>query len=131
MTAQHSLGSLATKLAFASTLASCGGSNVPDALKSINIDKMECPIASDGATIPPGTNSQVKAYAVLVGIDASDVAWSWDSDGNVVTFGTQRQKDNTSTRDITAPGSPAKYKINVHAEASGKHADATCELEVK
>ena len=37
----------------------------------------------------------------------------------------------TSTIDITAPGSPAKYKINVHAEADGKRGDATCELEVK
>jgi hypothetical protein len=112
-------------------LASCGGSGVPDAVKSINIDKMECPIASDGATLAPGTNSSVKAYATLVGIDSSDVVWSWDSDGSVVTFGTQRQKDNTSTIDVTAPAWPAKYKINVHATASGKRGDGTCELEVK
>ena len=131
MMTRHILISLLAAPALASSLASCGGSHVPDAIKSINIEKMECPIASDGATIPPGTHSQIKAYATLIGISGSDVAWSWDSDGNVVTFGTQSQKDNTSTIDITAPGSPAKYKINVHADASGKHADGTCELEVK
>ena len=118
-------------LALTLPLASCGGSGVPDAVKSINIDKMECPIASDGATLAPGTNSSVKAYATLIGIDSSDVVWTWDSDGGVVTFGTQRQKDNTSTIDVTAPAWPAKYKINVHATASGKRGDGTCELEVK
>ncbi|MDB5800439.1 MAG: hypothetical protein JWL63_1378 [Rhodocyclales bacterium] len=113
-------------------LASCGGSDlpVPGALKSINISKMECPIASDGATIPPGTNSKVKAYAIVVGIDLSDIVWAWDADGGVITFGSQSQRDNTSTIDITAPASRAKFKINVHATADGKRADSTCELEV-
>lgn len=121
----------ATSATLALFLAACGGSGVPDELESINIDKMECPIASDGATIPPSTNSKVKAYATLVGIKDSDVVWSWDADGGAVTFGSQSQKDNTSTIDITAPGSPAKYKINVHATAKGKRGDSTCELEVK
>lgn len=112
-------------------LVSCGGSGVPDALESINIDKMECPIASDGASIPPGTNSKVKAYAILVGIKDSDVVWTWDADNPAVLFGSQSQKDNTSTIDITAPNSTAKYKVNVHATAKGKRGDATCELEVK
>jgi hypothetical protein len=112
-------------------LASCGGSGIPDILKSINIDRMECPIASDGATIPPGTNSQVKAYATIIGIKYSDVVWSWDADNPAVLLGAQSQTDNTSTRDVTAPNFSAKYKINVHAEAEGKRGDATCELEVK
>ena len=114
-------------------LGSCGGgSGLEDFfVKSINIDRMECPIASDGATIPPGTNSKVKAWATISGIKDADVIWTWDSDGNAVTFGSQTQRDNTSTIDITAPGSPAKYKINVHAQAEGKRGDATCELEVK
>jgi hypothetical protein len=113
-------------------LASCGGSDapVPGALKSINIDKMECPIASDGATIPPGTNSSVKAYATIIGINESDVVWTWDADNPAVVFGSQSQKDNTSTINITAPNSRAKYKINVHATAEGKRGDATCDLEV-
>jgi hypothetical protein len=115
-------------------LASCGGGDddgVPGALESISILKMECPIASDGSSIPPGTNSQVKAFATIIGINQGDVVWTWDADNTALKFGTQRQNDNTSTIDITAPNSTAKYKINVHATAKGKRGDATCELEVK
>ncbi|MEC5388290.1 hypothetical protein VVD49_21335 [Uliginosibacterium sp. H3] len=128
----HVLPSLIAPLALAATLASCGGSDgVPDALESISITKMECPISSAGASIPPGTNSQVKAYASIIGINNADVIWTWDADNTDVKFGTQRQNDNTSTIDITAPNFTAKYKINVHATAKGKRGDATCELEVK
>jgi hypothetical protein len=130
----HTLPSLLATSALALLLSSCGGGDgdgVPGALESISITKMECPIASDGASIPPGTNSQVKAYAAIVGINNADVIWTWDADNTALKFGTQRQNDNTSTIDITAPNSTAKYKINVHATAKGKRGDATCELEVK
>jgi len=114
-------------------LTSCGGGNPLEDLfvKSINISRMDCPTSEYGATVPPGTDTKVKAWATITGIKNADVIWTWDSDGNVITFGTQTQNDNTSTIDVKAPNFPAKYKINVHAKAEGKQADATCELEVK
>ncbi|HSD36162.1 MAG TPA: hypothetical protein VLC92_01565 [Rhodocyclaceae bacterium] len=128
----YALPSLLITPALAMLLSACGGSDgVPDALESINIEKMECPITGDGASIPPGTNSQVKAYAAIIGINQADVIWTWDADNTALKFGSQSQKDNTSTISITAPTSTAKYKINVHATAKGKRGDATCELDVK
>ncbi|GAA5168111.1 hypothetical protein [Viridibacterium curvum] len=123
---------LAPLLVVSPLLVSCGGGIEDLAFaKSISISKMECPTSNFGATVPPGTDAKVKAWATIVGIKNADVVWTWDSDGNAVTFGAQTQEDNTSSIDIKAPGSPAKYKINVHAKAEGKEGNATCELEVK
>ena len=125
--------SRATPIALLLLLGACGGASdtLEEAVRSMNIERMECPISGDGATIPPGTNSKVKAYVRLTGINEGDVVWSWDADSGAVVFGALSTKDNSSTIDIKAPGSPAKYKINVHATANGKRADSTCELEVK
>lgn len=111
-------------------LVSCGGGIEDLPFESISISKMECPTSNFGATVPPGTDAKVKAWATIVGIKNADVIWTWDSDGGAVTFGAQTQEDNTSSIDIKAPGSKAKYKINVHAVHGSKRADATCELEV-
>lgn len=137
MPTQHSLIHIKARPAAAMSivllLSACGGAGdtLEEAVRSINIDRMECPISGDGATVAPGTNSSVKAYVRLTGINEGDVVWSWDADGGAVALGAMSTKDNSSTINITAPGSRAKYKINVHAVANGKRADSTCDLEVK
>ncbi|MGC3965629.1 MAG: hypothetical protein QM803_20550 [Rhodocyclaceae bacterium] len=123
----------------ATLLTACGGGDDPaDVFKTINIERanMECPVGNDGGSndntsgaVRVGQDFQVKATAIVTGINFSDIAWSWDADAGV-NVKSNSQKDNSSTANFTAPSKPGQYRVNVHARNGSKSGDQYCTVRV-